>query len=153
MEGWKRAARWLAPLGWYMVIWCLSAQNGVESQAVSDGVLTELFGIDLAGLDGNVMRLFSFLVRKGAHMGAYFVLTGLILWAWKPWLAGKTYRPWAALGLCAALAALDEVHQLFVPGRSGKLRDVAIDLLGGGLFLLAWWVVRKLRRKKTRAER
>ncbi len=146
-------ARWLAALGWYMVIWCLSAQNGAESQAVSDGVLTELFGIDLAGLDWNVMLLFSFLVRKGAHMGAYFVLTGLILWAWKPWLAERRCWPWAALGLCAGLAALDEAHQLFVPGRSGKLQDVAIDLLGGALFLLAWWLVRKLRREKTGAER
>ncbi len=33
-----------------------------------------------------------------------------------------------ALSLC--YAASDEFHQLFVPGRGGSIRDVAIDAIG-----------------------
>ena len=31
---------------------------------------------------------------------------------------------------CTCYAALDEIHQLFVPNRSGQVRDVLIDSVG-----------------------
>lgn len=46
--------------------------------------------------------------------------------------------------LVAAYAATDEYHQLFVPGRSGQVRDVVIDTVGGTLGLGAWLAVRRL---------
>ena len=46
-------------------------------------------------------------------------------------------RPYWALLVCLALASGDEVHQLFVPGRTGSAFDVAIDFSGAlfGRFL------------------
>ena len=32
--------------------------------------------------------------------------------------------------ICVAYAALDEYHQMFVPGRSAEVRDVLIDSIG-----------------------
>ena len=57
---------------------------------------------------------------------------------------GFSWRPlsllWAALGIGAVLAGLDELHQLFVPGRDSSLWDALADVigvaLGGGLFLI-----------------
>ena len=95
--------------------------------------------------------LLSFLVRKAAHMGVFFVLTGLLLFAL--WRLGTSPRTQAglSLGLCALLAGLDEFHQTFVPGRDGKLPDVLIDLGGGVCFLLLWLLLRHLRGRKARA--
>ena len=55
----------------------------------------------------------------------------------------------------AAYAATDEFHQLFVPGRSGQLKDVLIDTAGGalGLGLLALILYLKRRRKMKEIEK
>ena len=50
--------------------------------------------------------------------------------------------------LCAVLAALDEFHQLFVPGRDGKLSDVLIDTCGAVCFLLFSLALSALQRAK-----
>lgn len=77
-------------------------------------------------------------------------------------LFGLTIReyqkePWLLLALAAtaAYAATDEFHQLFVPGRSGQLKDVLIDTAGGalGLGLLALILYLKRRRKMKEIEK
>jgi VanZ family protein len=46
----------------------------------------------------------------------------------------------ATLLIAAAYAALDEIHQVFGPGRGPSARDVAIDTVGAILAQLAvWW--------------
>jgi hypothetical protein len=39
-------------------------------------------------------------------------------------------RPYVALGCCIIYAFLDEGHQIFVPGRTASLYDVALDSSG-----------------------
>lgn len=77
-------------------------------------------------------------------------------------LLGLTIReykkePWLlfALAATAVYAATDEVHQLFVPGRSGQLQDVLIDTAGGalGLGLLALVLYLKNRWKMKETEK
>lgn len=47
--------------------------------------------------------------------------------------------------LCVACyAATDEVHQLFVPGRSGKVTDVLVDTTGAVLGILGFLILRRL---------
>lgn len=69
-------------------------------------------------------------VRKAAHALEYVILgillTGAILYIGNPW---KRQLP-ACFFIGAAYAASDEFHQLFVPGRSGQIRDVMIDSAG-----------------------
>ena len=38
-------------------------------------------------------------------------------------------------------AASDEIHQLFVPGRSGQLRDVLLDSAGVAAGILLAWMI------------
>ena len=140
-RNWNALARWLPAAGWYAVIWYLSAQTGSESQALSDGVL-EAFGYDIKNSLMVLSALLSFLIRKAAHMGAFFILTGLLVFALWHLVDRPALRGGAALCLCAFLAGLDEFHQTFVPGRSGTVRDVVVDLLGGAIFLLLWALVR-----------
>ena len=148
---WRTLARWLPAAGWYAIIWHLSAQTGTQSQALSDSVL-EAFGYDIQNSLMSLSALLSFLVRKGAHMGAFFGLTGLLVFALWPLVKRPALRGTSALALCALLAGLDEFHQTFVPGRTGAPRDVLIDLLGGACFLLLWALVRFIHTPEKKSE-
>ena len=68
-------------------------------------------------------------VRKAAHMSEYAVLALLIFQALTAFDRKKN-RGCMALGITAAYAATDEFHQLFVPGRAGRVSDVLIDSSG-----------------------
>ena len=149
----RKAALWLPAVAWYVVIFLFSAQTGAESSQVSTGVLTDLFLLDLDATPWELFLILSRLVRKAAHAFVYFVLTGLLLLPLNSLISRPKTRYAAALGLCAVLAALDEFHQTFVPGRSGRVGDVLIDLSGSVCFLLLWVLLRwflKRRREKTK---
>jgi VanZ family protein len=74
-------------------------------------------------------------LRKLAHVTEYAVLGALIERA--------TGRPLTAFVLGLAYAGSDELHQHFVPGRTGDPRDLAIDALG---VLVGIVLYRRLRR-------
>lgn len=141
---------WLPAIGWYAVIFLFSAQPGAESGQLSDALALEL--LDLGLFHGNtsgagLMEAVTFFLRKGAHMGVYFVLTAFLVYALRHLLSPRKCGA-AALALCALLAALDELHQFFVPGRSCQLRDVILDALGGVCFLLLWAILRAVKRRR-----
>lgn len=69
-----------------------------------------------------------FLVKKSGHLIGYGVLAILAR------RAGFTLA--ASLAFVLAFAFSDELHQRYVPGRTGSLEDMLIDLLGATLGLL-----------------
>jgi len=78
-----------------------------------------------------------FLLRKLAHIFEYFVLTWFLYSAFSSHYleVNKKHPPHRQALLFVLLLAVfyavsDELHQTFVFGRSGNLRDVAIDLVG-----------------------
>ena len=71
-----------------------------------------------------------FWLRKGAHVILYGVL-GVALAAALSGAGFGGRRHWALAGLLVVLVgALDEWHQTFVPGRTGRAVDVLVDLAG-----------------------
>ena len=54
------------------------------------------------------------------------------------------FLPWL---IAALYAASDEIHQLFVPGRSGQLSDVILDsagaLAGVAAFTVLCWLINR----------
>jgi hypothetical protein len=86
--------------------------------------------------------------RKLIHMAEF----GLLWFLWLRALGYRTPAPVAAAAIAAAYAATDELHQLFVHGRSGSPVDWAIDCVGIGLAWLAWArIVRPRIRRRSRA--
>ena len=84
---------------------------------------------------------YDFILRKVAHIVEYFILTFLLHRAFKGSLERDGFYLFiysATLSLC--YAASDEFHQLFVPGRGGSIRDVAIDAIG----VFGFYVVLKM---------
>ena len=134
---------WLPAALWYWVIWGFSAQSAEVSGDLSDRLLWRLMARlspAFAGADEHVqsaaVELLSFFERKAAHMFLYFILILLLWLALLPLVRGGKRQVGLAAVLCALLAGLDEYHQTFIPGRSGELRDVCVDLAGAALAVL-----------------
>lgn len=85
------------------------------------------------------MPWWKWLERKGAHVFEYFILTGLLYEVVRCWILDVRRGMNVALAGILALtyAFSDELHQLFVPGREGKLSDIGIDLIGIVLAVIA----------------
>ena len=67
------------------------------------------------------LGLWDFILRKGAHIFEFLILTLLIFRAWKKSLHGFTFIRFVLMGSLPALlyAASDEYHQSFVCNRCG----------------------------------
>jgi VanZ family protein len=82
-----------------------------------------------------------FFIGKSAHLFEYALLC--ILWFRAinihSVLKGKNWV--IPLFLTGLYAISDEIHQLFIPGRTGMARDVLIDVLGGAIGL---WILRNI---------
>ena len=136
-----------------VMIYCFSAQTGVESGAVSGRITTWVLKLILPGFEDfsqekqdAIRSTVGFLVRKGAHFSEYALLGFSLMlhiaqiqkkitvglpWLWA-WVIGTIY------------AASDEFHQGFVAGRGPSVRDVMIDSAGvmAGTLILIWIVHR-----------
>ncbi len=90
-------------------------------------------------------------IRKCGHFTEYFILSLLVLRG----IRGKRRDvriSWAlaTVAIVACYASLDEVHQIFVPGRTPAIADVLLDTVGG---LCAQIAVAVLMRKKADSRR
>ena len=84
---------------------------------------------------------------KIAHWVMFFVFCGLAWRALYYQSASKALKRYALLGafiLAVGYGALDELHQVFVPGRSSDLYDLAADALGAAGYV-AWHSIRSKR--------
>ncbi len=102
---------WIPVLLWMLGIFYLSSFPG-------NGTLYEMPKIML-------------LERKGAHVFEYFILTLLFIRVLILSIPNNIARVlWLSFFLTLLYAISDEVHQLFVFGRTGKAMDVLIDSMG-----------------------
>ncbi len=78
------------------------------------------------------MPLLMLFERKGAHVFEFLILFLLAYNAFRLTFPKETFRFLGTLAVSFSLlcAFSDETHQLFVPGREGKLSDVGIDVAG-----------------------
>lgn len=156
-----KSISWIAAISWMAVIFYLSHQPGTASSNLSSGIVAAL--LDLMdqvapALEFDIESFHTF-VRKNAHFLAYFLLSLLSLNAWR----SSGFRGFKQLalgfGMCVLFAVTDEIHQLFIAGRSGEARDVLIDSAGAGLGVVIYAVVDNLQNQggrktaKSRKER
>jgi VanZ family protein len=133
---------WVALLSWMIIIFVYSSKNGTESDKQSALVIYvfNALGIDLNGMLGD---LATFIVRKTAHFTEYLILFSLAYNVFRNYLNKKVSIICGIL-LTFGYACTDEVHQLFVPGRTGKFRDVLIDTSGSIFGGITIYLVNKI---------
>jgi VanZ family protein len=146
-------ARWWPVLLWAALISCFS--TGAFTDEKTGSVIIPILHWLLPKASHGTLLLLHHLIRKTAHFVEYFLLSVLILRAFR---AGRreTRLRWAlaAILIVAGYASLDEFHQSFIPGRTAAISDVLLDTSGGsaaqaiaGLALL--W--RRVRNRPKRA--
>lgn len=130
--------------GWMAVIFSFSAQVAEESSELSGSFAYEVVDATgkMLGKGWEISQVLSYaekieyLVRKLAHMTEYAILA-LLAYAFYVSMEVKGRKKYlASLATASLYAVTDEVHQLFVAGRSGSFRDVCIDTAGAALALL-----------------
>lgn len=119
---------------WCIIVFCLSAEVADDSSKTSGNTIKLALRIinpkiDSITLDKMVL-IMQPIVRKMAHFTLY-AIGGVLLFNMLDNFTTLRFKnvviSWTS-GLVYAIT--DEIHQLFVAGRSGELRDVCIDSLG-----------------------
>lgn len=72
---------------------------------------------------------YDYYIRKGAHIFEYLTLSVLIYNVFYIYNI-KNIKYFINCGIVGIYAITDEIHQLFIVGRSGMARDVLIDMVG-----------------------
>lgn len=147
----RKVIKVILVLLWMVMIFLLSNEEAVKSSKKSDGLIirsVELFtGKSLSVQEKEkVLRYLVFPVRKCAHLSLYLILGILVISLLREYMVINNKLVFWALLICFLYACSDEIHQLFVPGRSGEVRDVLIDTLGSILGASFYYLV--FRKKK-----
>lgn len=102
--------------------------------------------LEMASLDGSWLT--EHIVRKTAHFAEYTGLGALLVLSFQTWLAPAAARLRTACELAFVLPLVDETIQLFVPGRSGQVDDVWLDIMGVFFGLVIMNVIMKAAGKR-----
>ena len=141
-----------------VMIYCFSAQTGVESGQMSGRLTTWVLNLIIPDFENfapekqeSIRSTVGFIVRKGAHFTEYALLGFSLLLHIAQLQKKITVRLpllWA-WGIGTLYAATDEFHQGFVAGRGPSVRDVCIDSAGviAGVLIMLW--ILKKRTKNT----
>ena len=102
----------------------MSSQQGEESSGLSIKITSIFFKTE------DMIEKIEPLIRKLAHFSEYVVggMLFISLFLTYDWPEKKQIIISILLGIWYAI--LDEIHQLFVPDRSGNIIDICIDSLG-----------------------
>ena len=110
-----------------------SYQSGDESSGVS----ISLYDIFIKYTHFDFISHNAF--RKLAHFSEFAAL-GLGVCSCVYYYSAEL-RPLVSLAFCAGYAALDEIHQVFVPERAGRVFDVFVDSCGAAAGILIFTVI------------
>ena len=125
-------------------IFLLSSQKSTESAELSSGfcelaarLIYSKFSTYTPAVQAVIVKGLSRFIRKLAHMTLYAALGGMCYL----WLHRKPHNIAVSMAICTVYAAFDELHQRFVPGRSGELTDVLIDCFGAACGIAAAFIL------------
>ena len=104
--------------------------TSIFSIARTSAIFDPLLGRISPGLGPHGLYNLQVLIRRSAHFAEYAILFVFLN------LGPLRGRPVIALAVTIGCGALDETRQLFTPGRSGTVADVAIDASGATTALL-----------------
>lgn len=142
-------------------IWYMSSQTGDTSFSESgkiakfiEKIITKEFTVDKKDYFWKVTL--NLLVRKVAHFIVY-IAVGAIVCLVLNILTGRTMLSLVISPFtCLVVSSMDEYHQMFVPGRTMRLFDVAVDNVGAILGILAvtlfFYTFRYIERLKLRIQ-
>lgn len=140
---------------WMIVIFLFSNQNADNSQSTSDKVATSI--VDTAEVvtnqeipiedRENFIEDTRVLIRKSAHFMLYFVLGIFTYLTFTSYSISKPVL--FSIIFCFLYACSDEIHQMFLDGRTAKIMDIFIDTCGSCLAIGMCYFVKRLKNRKS----
>ncbi len=164
------AHRWWPVLVWLGVIRLESTDYASASN--TSGVLYTVIAAVAPHVDESFVSQLDEVLRKTGHFAGYGILSALVFLALKntnhdrlgpllrrPWgihLRDFWRWDWALLGMLATVvtAAADEIHQSFLPSRTGQWQDVVLDTCGAAVLqaIIYFLSQRAFNRRRARIE-
>ena len=131
-----------------IIIASFSGQNATESTseshritgAIYDKIIIYFDNPDKIGRE-NFIDLADYFIRKCAHFGNFFILSLLITAFVTCFENPYTTSSLTSFLICFIFAFFDEIHQLFVPGRSCQFTDMLIDSNGSAFGILISFII------------
>ena len=139
---------WWPALLWGAVIFVASTDTFSNTHTAS--VFRAILHWFVPSLSNTAFETIHHFIRKSAHFTEYFIFYVLLYrgirgsrngWHWS-WA-------FAAWFIAAAYAALDEVHQLFVPSRGASAWDSLLDSTGALVALLVLFLLHRRRSRPS----
>lgn len=150
----KRVINIILIILWMGLIFVLSNDTAEESSKKSDGLIVrcvqDIIKRNLSTKEKEkVLKYLVKPVRKSAHFFLYFVLGILIINLFKSFELFNYKMILLAILLCFLYACSDEIHQLFIKGRSCEVRDILIDTIGSLSGISVYYLFSKISVRKT----
>lgn len=134
-------------------IFSFSSQNGVNSSGTSERVTSIILKIFGLKCNDTTIKIFDPVIRKVAHFSVYMLLGFLLMCTSETFKWQRVYKFDFSTMFAFVFACTDELHQRFVPGRSGELVDVCLDTVGamiGVIIVLAiTLIISQVKKKKA----
>lgn len=142
---------------WMLVIFNFSSQNGTKSTKTSDVVTSMVVNVTTSVTNKDIPREevkkkvedSTFLVRKTAHFTEYLILGILVLQLLSDYTKINKRMLIVSLIICYLYAVSDEVHQIFIPGRTAKVLDTFIDGAGSLVGIVIYSIYQSKCRKMS----
>lgn len=127
---------WMLLVIWMIFIFIMSSFNGNISSNQSGTIADLIYNL----FDISDTEKVSLIVRKCAHVSEFFILGILVINLVSKYNVKHIY--FISFIVCVLYASSDEFHQLFVPGRSGQVTDIFIDMIGVVLGLSIYCLIK-----------
>ena len=141
MKNKRLVLAWTLLILWMLFIFIMSSFNGIMSSNQSGSIAVLIYNL----FDISDTEKVSLIVRKCAHVSEFFILGILVINLVSKYNVKHIY--FISFIICVLYASSDEFHQLFVPGRSGQVTDIFIDMIGVVLGLLLVFLIRCFRKE------
>ncbi len=146
-------------------IFTFSHQPAAVSSQVSGGLIERMLAAFMSNFDSlseqaraEMIEGLQHIVRKSAHAFVYTVM-GVLSMSFMLTFDFRKIKSAAVLAFLISFmyAVSDEIHQLFIDGRSGQISDVVLDSFGAvfGIAVVGFfvWIARKRRQRRKIKEK
>ena len=141
----------------YAIIFSFSAQNAEQSGSLSRTFSEKCVGMfrSVSGRQWShalIVQLAEAIehpIRKLAHFSEYALMGILVYVLWSQWMKRGRRLYFLTVVWVALSAAADEIHQLFVPGRSCQISDMLLDSCGVLAGTLAGMLIFTYKRRRV----
>lgn len=141
----KKIIKYTLLIIWMIIIFLFSNQPAKESSKLSNSFLEKTITIFYKDINTEkkeqLIKKYGLITRKLAHFTIYLVLGVLMLSTISEYNI-KT-KILVSITLCFLYALSDEIHQLFIIGRSKEFKDVLIDTAGSFIGINIYNIINK----------